>query len=102
MRRFDYDDNEEHREEVDRFFGGEPEDNGEFLTPEEYKSFIDENRELQRASFDLAVRDVEDRFLFRIVKMLERSFWWRFYSHETRMKMIEKTYKRMKRISEKG
>lgn len=104
MRRFDYDDNEDHREEVDKFFGGgEPDGEGDvFMTPEEYEAIRQENAAMQQASFDIVYRELDDRLLFRVVKMLERSFWWRFYSLDTRMKMIEKSYRRMKKINEKG
>lgn len=99
MRRFDYDDNEEYREDVDNFFGGE--EGATFITPEEYKAILQEEREMQQLQIDIVHRELNERLLMRVTKMLEKSFWWRFYSLETRLRMIEKAYRRMKRISEK-
>lgn len=99
MRRFDYDDNEENREDVDNFFGGEE---AAYITPEDYKAIVQEEQAMQQLQLDLVHRELNDRLLYRVTKMLEKSFWWRFYSLETRLRMIEKAYRRMKRITEKG
>lgn len=101
MRRFDYDDNEDYREDVDNFFDGEG-DEAEGITPEEYRSIVKEEQQMQQMQLGLVHRELNDRLMFKTIKMLERGFWWRFYSVDTKLKMIEKAYRRMKKINEKG
>lgn len=99
MRRFDYDDNEEYREDVDNFF-----DSGsdEGITPDEYRAIVKQEQEMQAVQLNLAYRDMNSHLLCRAIKMLEKSFWWRFYSLDTRLKMIERTYHRLKRAVDRG
>lgn len=89
MRRFDYDDsdNEEFREDVDKFF----QDNAMF--------FEDEDEEF-RDSIDFVSRDLNLRCLRTCIRMLEKSFWWKFLSLSTRLKQINKAYKRLKTIQD--
>ena len=102
MRRFNYDDNEDHHEDIDGFLnnenGGEEED---FISPDEYKQIIEEEKALQKAQMEIVQRDINDRTLFESIRMLEKSFWWRFYSLKTRMKMIKEVYTKLKRLGEK-
>jgi hypothetical protein len=102
MRRFDYDDNnEENREDVDKFFGGEGEGGDRnYLTPDEYKAIMQEEMQLQQINLHLIARDLNDRLMFRIVRMLEKSFWWKFYSLNKKLRMIKNAYTELKRLSE--
>lgn len=86
MRRFDYDDNEDHREGVDNFFDGDEDP--------ELRAMI----ESEAMQFQVATRDLGDRFLFRVVRSLEKSFFWRFYSLETRLRMVEEAYRRLAKL----
>lgn len=97
MRRFNYDDNEEYREDVDNFFDG---DQGQGMSPEEYKALMEEELKLQQWQISLVYRDLNSRVLRTAIKMCERSFWWRFYSHDTRLRMIDKAYKKLKNLEE--
>src|SRR5690606_42136085 len=97
MRRFDFDDNEEYREEVDNLFG-EMEEGASCLTPEEYKAIVEEERAMQQIQVGLAQRDMNQRLLARTIKTLEKSFFWRFYSLNTRLQMIERTFRRLRRL----
>ena len=85
MRRFDYNDDEDR--EVNDFFDDNDDDDYEGLSPEDEK-------ELYEQQMALVYRDMNDRLLLRATKMLEKSFWWKFYSLDTRLAMIQKTYKR--------
>lgn len=97
MRRFDYDDDDDYREDVDNFFDGEEQPD---ITPEEYRSLIEDEQVIQQLQIEMVSRELNDRLMFKAIKMLEKSFWWRFYSLDTRLKMIEKTFNKMKSISE--
>jgi hypothetical protein len=83
MRRFDYDENEEFRDDVDRFF-------------QENEDFFTDDESLQN-SIDFVNHDFNLRIVRTTIRMLEKSFWWKFYSLNTRLKMIEKTFKRIKK-----
>lgn len=85
MRRFDYDDNEEFREDVDNFFR----DSADF--------FEDDEHDLQQ-SVDFVMRDLNLRIMRTAIRMLEKSIWWKFSSLNTRLKMIDKTYKKLKKL----
>lgn len=82
MRRFDYDENEEFRDDVDRFF-------------QENEDFFTDDESLQN-SIDFVNHDFNLRIIRTTIRMLEKSFWWKFYSLNTRLKMIEKTFRRIK------
>lgn len=95
MRRFNFDDEETgpDNEEVDRFF-----EDPEFdLTPEEYEALVNQ----QQLQAELIQQELNQRLLLRAIKMLEKSFFWKFYSFSTRLKMIEKTYQSFFKIQKK-
>lgn len=96
MRRFDYDDNEEYRDDVDKFFDSDDDE----VTPDEYKAMIAEEQEMQAAQIDLVHRDLNQRLLFRVTRMLEKSFLWRFKSLDARLDMIARTYRKLKKLEE--
>ncbi len=100
MRRFDYDDNEDYREDVDNFFG-DGEEGDASITPDEYKAIVQEEQAMQQLQIDLVYRELNDRLMFRAVKMLEKTFWWKFYSLDKKLRIIEKTCRRLKKISER-
>lgn len=100
MRRFDYDENEDHREDVDGFLGGEGEEGGEYLTPEQYQAIVEEDKALQKAQMDLVNRELNERLMGEAVKMLEKSWCWRFYSLDTKLRMIQRAFLKMRKIAE--
>jgi hypothetical protein len=103
MRRFDYDDNEEHREDVDGFFGNEMDDDGEYTTllPKNTKRLVQDQQVVQQLHIELAHRDLDDRLLFKTIKMLEKSFWWKFYSQKKKIRLIARTYRSFKKLNER-
>jgi len=77
MRFFEYEDNDEFREEIDNFF--------------------DELGEEELDLFDMAhagyiTEDADHKILGLAIRMLEKSFFWKFRRRETKLKMIEETY----------
>lgn len=92
MRRFDYDENEEYREDVDRFF---EEDDG--MIPEQYNMKDDEIQELQ---IDFVNRDLNYRILRSAIKMCEKTLFWKFRTHKTRLSMIADAYNKFRELEE--
>lgn len=88
MRRFDYDDNEDHRKEVDNFFSNDE------LTPEDYEQFI--NDEKFDVEFKIVNQEMNHRLLRTSVKIAENSFFWKFYSLDTKLQMIDKIYTKLR------
>ena len=92
MRRFNYDDNDEFRDDIDKFFN----DN----EPDTYEEFVKEEIALQEAHLDISYREINIRIMRTAVRICEKSFWWSFYSHPTRIKMIADTYKKLKSLED--
>jgi hypothetical protein len=97
MRKFNYDDNEDYREDVDRFFEDSQE---QILTPEEYKALVENEQALQEFQLRLAHRDLNHRALRAAIRMCEKSFFWRFLFLDTRLKRIDRAYKKLRKLEE--
>lgn len=91
MRRFDYDENDEFREDVDKFFD-ENSDN--------YDDFLAEEFALQEAKLGIQHREMDLRLMRTAIKVCENTFMWSFYSLPTRLKMISDTYKKLRKLEE--
>ena len=91
MRRFNYDDNDEFREDIDRFFNEEV---------EKYEKLVEEEFALQEAQLDIAYREFNHKVMRTAVRICEKSFWWSFYSPTTRVKMILDTYAKLKKVDD--
>ncbi|MEI8270965.1 MAG: hypothetical protein WCG45_06395 [bacterium] len=92
MRRFDYDNNEdEFRNEVDKFFNdGE----GKSDTSYPYPLPMDMDITIEgEDAFILAEKEFNLKIYRTAVKIAENSFFWRFYSFNTRLNIINKIYK---------
>lgn len=100
MRRFNYDDNDEHRKEVDNFFGELDGYDGQAMTPEEYEAIVREAQEAQDLQYKLVRQEFNHRLLRTAVRMAENSFWWKFYSLGTRLQMIDRAYKKLRKLEE--
>ena len=96
MRRFNYDDNEEYREDVDKFFAEGQED----LSPEQYKAIMEQEMAIEQLQIRFVYRDLNHRVLRTAIRMCEKSFWWWFYSQDTRLRMIDRAYKRLRKLEE--
>ena len=91
MRRFDYDDNEEFRDDVDKFFDE---------NSSNYDDFIAEEFALEQARIDIAHRDIDYKIMRTAVRFCEKTFMWSFYSLPTRLKMIADTYEKLRKLEE--
>ena len=98
MRRFNYDDNEEYREDVDKFFSEEQcEGEGE-LSDEQYKAIMEEEQAIQQLQIRFVHRDLNHRILRTAIRTCEKSIWWWFCRHTTKLKMIDDAYKQLRKL----
>ena len=97
MRRFDYEENDEYRDEVDKFFNME--DDEEF-DDEEYKALLEDEIAIQQLQIDTANRDLKHKLLLTSIDICNHSIKWWFCSHKTRLNMIAETYKTLKNLEE--
>lgn len=85
MRRFNYDENDEFKRDVDNFL----------------RDDIGDENEIIESQINYVNRDMNYRVLRTSIRMCENSFLWKFYSNKTRLSMIEETYKSLiKKIEE--
>ena len=91
MRKFDYDDNEEFRDDVDKFFNEEA---------AKYEEMVNEELAIQEAQIEVAYRELNHRTLRAAVRICEKSWFWGFYSVNTRMRMISDVYLKLKNLED--
>lgn len=94
MRRFDYDENDDYREDVDRFFSEAEIDPETYAEMQEWQNFEDIYNEeiLNEIKLQLVSRDFNYKILRTSIKLAEKSFWWNFLSLKTRMNHIRTIY----------
>jgi len=94
MRKYNYDDNDEFREDIDKFF----DENNE--SPANYDDLLQEEFAIQEARIDVQNRDIDIKMMRTAVRICEKTFLWCFLSVPTRMKMIADAYKKLKKLEE--
>jgi len=92
MKRFDYDENEDDIP----FYGSEDEE----ISQEEYAEMMRRQDAISLMQIELASLDLRQRLLFKIIKALEKSFWWRFKSTKTKLKEISLAYHTLKMVTD--
>jgi hypothetical protein len=94
MRKFNYDDDDddEFREDIDKFFGEG--------SANSYDDFIEEEFAIQEAKINLQHREINLKMMRTSVRICEKTFLWSFYSIPTRLKMISETYKKIRKLEE--
>lgn len=93
MRRFDFDDEDPDSEEVEKFLNSDSQDY--LITPEEYKSILDEEMVLHEAKLRETVQKLKYKALLCSINLLKNGFLWKFYSLNTRLNQIDKVYKKL-------
>jgi hypothetical protein len=96
MRRFNYEDNEEHREDVDKFFS---ESN---MSEQDWQNLNDlaaDELAQHEMQIRLANQDSNIRLLRMAQRICETSVWWAYMSHKKRMDMLVDTYETLKLAS---
>lgn len=97
MREYNYD--EEDKNDIDKFWQ-DGDDDEEDMDMEEYE--VEKSDILRAMELDLLERELDLKVLRLSLKLLEKSFWWRFCKFETKLKMIAKTYLIFKQLAKKG
>jgi uncharacterized protein YpuA (DUF1002 family) len=97
MRRFNYEENDEYRDDVDKFFNEEPQDD---VTDEQLKAIMEEEMAMEQMQVNFVYRDLNHRVLRIAIRSCEKSFWWWFCSQNTKLKMIEKAFRYLKKLEE--
>lgn len=98
MRRFNYEDNDEYREDVDKFFSEEQAEGD--LSDEDYKIIMEEEKAMQQMQINFVNRDLNHRILRTAIRTCEKSIWWWFSKHATKLKMIQTAYKQFRKLEE--
>lgn len=98
MRRFNYDDNDEYREDVDKFFNEEHPDTD--ISDEQYQSMMEEEQAMQQLQIHFVHRDLNHRMLRTAIRSCEKSIWWWFCRHTTKLQMIDAAYKHLRKLEE--
>lgn len=96
MRKFNYDDNDDFREDIDKFF----EDDGEGDSDGGYDDFLKEEFAIQEARVAVQNREINYKMMRAAVRICEKTFLWTFYSIPTRMKMISDAYKKLRKLED--
>jgi len=90
MRRFDFEDDDPEREEIERFLNA---DSQEYLiTPEEYRGILEDEMGLYEAKFRESNQRLKYKILLHSINLLKSSFFWKFYSLNTKLIQIEKVF----------
>ena len=84
MRYFNYDENEDFQEEVDHFF---EEGHISFEEDDEFQG----KEYIEMTNIDIVI-DPKPQILSVALKTLQKSWLWKFKSHEYKMKKISETY----------
>jgi hypothetical protein len=88
---FDYDD----EDDQDDLFPDTDDDGDEEMDAEDYAEIMARNEALERQQLEMVQLDLNQRLLFKSMEMLSKSWWWSFYSAETKTKMLTETYMKL-------
>lgn len=92
MRMFNYEENDEFREDIDKFF--------EEDKANDYKSILEEEHELQDMQMDFVSRDLNIKMLRNAVRLCEKLLFWKFYTLKNKLDKISLTYKVLRKLEE--
>lgn len=97
MKRFDYEyEDEDDDFGEDNFF---PEEDVNVWTKQEEMEHLERREALDLMQLEMVQTDLNQKLLSKTIKMLENSFFWRFRSNKTKLKMIAETYESLKILS---
>ena len=86
-----FDDNEEEFQPEDEFYEPSEGEEGN-VSEQDYAEF------LQQMQIQLAEHDLNQKLLAKSIKILERSFFWRFRSVETKLRLITRVYTSLQKL----
>jgi len=88
---FDYDDDDQD----DLFPDTDDDDDDGDMDADDYAEIIARNEALERQQLEMVQLDLNQRLMFKAMEMLSKSWWWSFYSAETKTKMLSETYMKL-------
>lgn len=104
MRRFESEDFDD-QEEVNNFFDMNSDEDGDGfprdpdeLTDEEYEEMMQRQDAINIMQLELVSEELNQRLLSTAARICEKSWFWKFRSHQTQLKMIKKTYIALNRM----
>lgn len=65
-----------------------------------YQNLIEQENEIYKEHLEIEEKALREKLLFRAIKICEKSFFWKFFSNETRLNLVERTFKKFKRLVE--
>ena len=97
MKRFDYNNEDDDQDDLFPDTGDDDFDYERELAEHEYES-IKRRETLDLIQLELVEVDLNQKLLFRSIKMLEKSWFWRFRRTQTKLKMIAEAYALFKQL----
>lgn len=90
MRRFDFDNDDDD----ENFSNLGP--NDYLISPEEYKNILEDELALHNSKYIELEKKMKYKILIECINLLKSSFFWKFYSLNTRLKKIEMAFTKFK------
>jgi hypothetical protein len=100
MKRFDYGEGDDFQDE--NYFSDMNEDSPIEITQEEYINLLKRRDLIDTLHVNFMYYKLNQKLLFRAIKLLEQNFSWKFKSQTTKLKLISETYKQFKKLIEIG
>jgi len=94
--RFGQENNDDDQEDIDHYFNDDFDDHDDMMHDDIIMA--QQDREIKMVELNLVEANLNRRILVGVVKMLESSFFWRFTSHDKRLKMISESYKTFSKL----
>lgn len=90
--RYSQEDNYEDDEEINKYFNEDDEfDEKDFIDRMDEKFFY-ENQKVKILKLAVKQQELRRKLLIDSIKTLQKSFWWNFFSWETKLTYISRTY----------
>jgi hypothetical protein len=102
MKRFNYDENDDFQDDnyLDNEYNDDDDDDVVYISQQEYEA-MQHHDAIDFMQIELVETDLNQRLLFKAIKMLEKSWFWQFRSEETKLKLISQAYSIMKNLTKK-
>jgi len=97
MKRYDFDENDNSKDDYDDF----SEEEGDFIDDDEdddemqEHDFLENEDMLRELEISFQENQNKQKTISQAIKICSQSFFWRFYSNQTKLKMIEQCYYRL-------
>ena len=95
MKRYDFDENDNSKDDYDDF----SEEEGDFIDDDDEDDdemqehdFLENEEMLRELEISFQEAQNKQKTISQAIKICSQSFFWRFYSNQTKLKMIEQCY----------